>query len=51
MNEHYYKLYMILPLLVFSVCCRVQTCPSFLVTKKLFKEKSILASYTTWPAN
>ena len=40
LNEHYYILYMILPLLIFSVCCRVQTCPSRLVTKKLFKEKT-----------
>ena len=51
LNEHYYILYMILPLLIFSVCCRVQTCPSFLVTKKLFREKTMLASYTTLPAN
>ena len=40
LNEHYCILCMILPLLIFSVCCRVQTCSSFLVTKKLFKEKT-----------
>ena len=51
LNEHYYILCMILPLLIFSVCCGVQTCPSRRVTKKLFREKTMLASYTTLPAN
>ena len=48
LNEHFYILCMILPLLIFSVCCRVQTCPSRLVTKKFFREKTILARYTTF---